>query len=93
MNTILPSIQAIPEDTTAVVDTLSSSYGNKWAGAESADQAGSLIATMASHDLIFIVLGVSLIIWFVLLFFIIRTDRKVSKLEESLKQESTQKTL
>jgi hypothetical protein len=45
---------------------------------------------MASHDLIFIVLGVSLIIWFVLLFFIIRTDRKVSQLEEMVKQNSTE---
>ena len=79
------------EDTTAVVDTLPSSYGDKWAGAESADQTSSIISAMASHDLIFIVLGVSLIIWFVLLFFIIRTDRKVSRLEETLNQQSTEK--
>ncbi|MBN2731115.1 MAG: hypothetical protein JXR26_01680 [Balneolaceae bacterium] len=84
MNNFLASVQ---EDTLAAVDTLSSSYSDKWAGAESADQAGSLMAAMASHDLIFIVLGVSLIIWFVLLFFIIRTDRKVTRLEETLKQQ------
>lgn len=84
MNNFLASIQT---DTVETVDTLSSSYGDKWAGAESADQAGSFMAAMASHDLIFIVLGVSLIIWFVLLFFIIRTDRKVTRLEETLKQQ------
>lgn len=84
MNNFLASVQ---EDTLAAVDTLSSSYSDKWAGAESADQAGSLMAAMASHDLIFIVLGVSLIIWFVLLFYIIRTDRKVTRLEETLKQQ------
>lgn len=84
MNNFLASVQ---EDTLAAVDTLSSSYSDKWAGAESADQAGSLMAAMASHDLIFIVLGVSLIIWFVLLFYIIRTDRKITRLEETLKQQ------
>lgn len=86
MNTFLTFAQ---DDSVMVVDTLSSSYGDKWAG--TADQMGSIIAAMASHDLIFIVLGVSLIIWFVLLFFIIRTDRKVSRLEETLNQQSTEK--
>ena len=79
----------IQQDSAAVTDTLSSSYGDKWAGAESADHAGTILAAMASHDLIFIVLGVSLIIWFVLLFFIIRTDRKVTRLEEALNDKST----
>lgn len=74
----------VQQDTAATVDTLTSSYSEKWAGPEKAEQAGSVISAMASHDLIFIVLGVSLIIWFVLLFFIIRTDRKVTRLEENL---------
>lgn len=82
-------ITSIQQDTTAAVDTLSSSYAEKWAGSESADHASPIISAMASHDLIFIVLGVSLIIWFVLLFFIIRTDKKVSRLEETVKQQST----
>jgi zinc transport system ATP-binding protein len=43
---------------------------------------------MSSHELIFVVLGVSLIIWFVLLFFIIRVDRKVSKLEKTADEQS-----
>lgn len=76
------------EDSAAVVDTLTSTYSGKWAGAEAADQS-AVIGLLASHDLIFVVLGVSLIIWFVLLFYIIRTDRKVSRLEESIKQQST----
>lgn len=86
MNNLFASVQ---EDTVAAVDTLTSSYSDKWAGAESADQAGSIMAAMASNDLIFIVLGVSLIIWFVLLFYIIRTDRNVTRLEETLKQQAT----
>lgn len=85
MNNLLAYVQ---QDTVAAVDTLTSSYSDKWAGAESAEHAGTFISAMASHDLIFIVLGVSLIIWFVLLFFIIRTDRKVSQLEETLKNHS-----
>ena len=88
MKKVLAHVQ---EDTTAVVDTLSSSYGDKWAGAESAEHAGTIIAALASNDLIFVVLGVSLIIWFVLLFFIIRTDRKVSRLEETIQNQSSDK--
>ena len=80
------ALLAFQQDSAAVVDTLTSSYNDKWAGAESADHAGTIISAMASYDLIFIVLGVSLIIWFVLLFFIIRTDRKVSHLEETLNE-------
>lgn len=87
MNNFLALAQ---EDTVAAVDTLSSSYADKWAGPESAEHAGTVVAALASHDLIFVVLAVSLIIWFVLLFFIIRTDRKVSHLEETLKNQSTE---
>ncbi|MGM0546799.1 MAG: CcmD family protein [Bacteroidota bacterium] len=79
------SIQA-QEDTVAAVDTLTENYSDKWDGAAGLDQASPLIQTAASYDLIFIVLGVSLIIWFVLLFFIIRVDKKVSKLEEEIQQ-------
>ncbi len=78
------SLIQVQEDTAAVVDTLSKSYSSKWEAASGFEQAGPLMQTMASNDLIFIVLGVSLIIWLVLLFFIIRIDKKVGKLEEEL---------
>jgi hypothetical protein len=39
---------------------------------------------MSSNELIYVVLGVSLIIWFILLFFLFRVDKKVSKLEEQI---------
>jgi hypothetical protein len=74
------------EDTVAAVDTLTNSYSSSWEGSEGFEQASPLIQAAASHDLIFIVLGVSLIIWFVLLFFIIRVDKKVGKLENELEQ-------
>ncbi|MDX1671948.1 MAG: hypothetical protein R3211_06375 [Balneolaceae bacterium] len=79
----------IQEDSTATVDTLTQSYSQKWDALEGIDQASPLMQTLASNDLIFIVLGVSLIIWFVLLFFIIRVDKKVGRLEEQLEQHET----
>lgn len=68
------------------VDTLTSSYSDKWAGVENPEQSSAFIQFMTSNDLIFVVLGVSLIIWFVLLFFLIRVDKKVAKLEKSVEE-------
>ncbi|WP_372638206.1 hypothetical protein [Fodinibius sp.] len=83
MNFLLIQAQ---EDSVAAVDTLTKSYSTDWKASEGFEQAGPLIQAAASYDLIFIVLGVSLIIWFVLLFFIIRVDKKVGRLENELKQ-------
>lgn len=68
------------------VDTLTQSYSDKWAGPETTEQTSAFIQFMSSNDLIFVVLGVSLIIWFVLLFFLIRVDKKVSKLEKTIEE-------
>lgn len=72
------------EDSVAVVDTLTQAYAEKWSGAE-LEQTNAFISLMYSNDLIFVVLGVTLIIWAVLLFFMIRVDSKVSSLEEKIK--------
>lgn len=82
----------VQEDTLSAVDTLSSSYSDQWDAAEGVEQSGMLIQMMASNDLIFIVLTVSLIIWFTLLYFIIRVDKKVAKLEQQIDQHSTTET-
>lgn len=74
----------IQDSATTAVDTLTESYSGKWEGAEGVEQSSQFIQIMASNDLIFVVLGVSLIIWFVLLFYIINVDKKLSKLEESI---------
>ena len=66
----------------STVDTLTSSYSDQWTALENSDQSSAFIQFMSSNDLIFVVLGVSLLIWFVLLFFIIRVDKKISKLEK-----------
>ncbi len=67
----------------ADTDTLTKAYADKWEGIEPT-QSG-FASFMTSNDMIFVVLGVSLIIWFTLLFFVIRTDQKLSVLEKELR--------
>lgn len=86
MNNTFATVQTAVNDTASVMQQ----YADKWEGPVQANQASAFIQTMSSHGLIYVVLAVTLIIWFVLLFYIIRTDRKVSKLEESLIQQSNQ---
>lgn len=69
------------------VDTLTKSYSDQWEAMDQMEEASAFVQMMASNDLIFVVLGVSLIIWFVLLFFMVRVDRKVTKLENKLNTE------
>lgn len=73
------------EDSVAVVDTLTEAYSDQWSGANGTEEAGAFIQFMSSNDLIFVVLGVSLIIWLILLFFLFRVDKKVTNLEEQIK--------
>jgi len=74
-------------DTTAVVDTLTQAYSDIWQ-ASSNDQQSGLIGFLSSNDLIFVVLAVTLIIWFVLLFFMIRIDRRIGQLEKENDKQS-----
>jgi len=83
------NLQQVQEDTVAAVDTLTKSYSPEWEGTSGLEQASPMIQAAASNDLIFIELGVSLIIWFILLFFIIRVDKKVGRLEKELEQTNT----
>jgi hypothetical protein len=71
---------------TVDVDTLTESYTGRWEGVDGIEESSAFIQFMASNDLIYVVLGVSLIIWFVLLFFLIRVDKKVSGLEQAVKE-------
>lgn len=79
---------ALQDAAADTVDTLSGDY-SQWEAAAEMEQSGAFIQMMASNDLIFVVLAVSLIIWLVLLFFIIRLDKKVSGLEETLNTHRT----
>ncbi|MCG8372295.1 MAG: hypothetical protein MI700_02110 [Balneolales bacterium] len=75
------------EDSVGVVDTLTQVYSDKWTGAEQFNETNPLLTFMYSNDLIYVVLGVTLIIWCVLLFFMFRVDKKVSSLEDKLNSE------
>ena len=77
------------EQTTTSVDTLTQTYSEKWSGVEGMENSSGFVQMMASNDLIFVVLGVSLIIWFVLLFYMIKVDRKVSELEKEIETEKS----
>jgi hypothetical protein len=78
------TLNFIQEPTNTDVDTLTKSFSDQWGAMEQMEEASAFVQMMASNDLIFVVLGVSLIIWFILLFFMVRVDRKVSKLEEEI---------
>lgn len=75
--------KSLQDTASSTVDTLTQSYGDRWDGA-GAEESSAFIQFMSSHELIYVVLGVSLIIWFVLLFFMIRVDRNVANLEEKM---------
>lgn len=66
----------------AAADTLSDNYYQSWSGVGEQAEANIFIQIMSSNDLILVVLAVSLIIWFVLAFFLIRVDRKMDALEQ-----------
>lgn len=74
------------DESSVAVDTLTESYSGRWEGVEGVEESSAFIQFMASNDLIYVVLGVSLIIWFILIYFMIRVDRKVSKLEQSINE-------
>jgi CcmD family protein len=71
----------IQPDSTAVVDTLTQAYSDIWQPVAGSNNS-AFINAMASNDLIFVVLGVTLIIWFVLLFYMIRIDRRLGRIEQ-----------
>lgn len=71
----------------AVADTLTEAYSDRWVGAESATETNALMQFMASNDLIFVVLAVSLIIWFVLAFYLVRVDKKIDALEKKYSEQ------
>lgn len=76
------------EFSSAVVDSISNRYSERWEGLDGIEESSSFIQFMGSNDLIFVVLGVSLIIWFVLIFYMIKIDRNVSKLEKKFELEN-----
>jgi Na+/alanine symporter len=61
-------------------DTLTQVYSDIWEGYQANESAFSRL--MTSNDMIFVVLGISLIIWFTLLTYLFITDKKINRLEK-----------
>lgn len=57
-------------------------YDDLWQGSGAADESNVLMQVMAGSNLIFVVLAVSLVIWFVFIFFLMRVERKLAQLEK-----------
>lgn len=75
------SIQQALTDTTQAT----TSYDSVWTNPELPTQTASgLEAVMLSQDKLYVVLAVVLVIWLGLLFFVLRTDRKLDKLERKI---------
>ena len=81
---MIPIPQNAPD---AIPDTtMSTAYDSIWAQAPSQGPVG-LETVFLAEDKLYVVLAVVLIIWFGLIFFLYRTDRKLERLERSLKQD------
>ena len=69
---------------TVLADTVSAAYSDLWQGVQDPEHGNVIMQAMASQGLIYVVLGVSLIIWFVLIAYLIRLDKKLDRLEQKL---------
>ncbi|MEP0546293.1 MAG: CcmD family protein [Rhodothermales bacterium] len=79
--------QAFQIDTTASdgVAHGSAVYDSVWAGTEMPEAAPvGLETVMLQQDKLYVVLAVVLIIWFGILFFLFRTDRRLAALEQAV---------
>lgn len=74
----------IQQDTTQVEPGTATAYDSVWADPIPTQTASGFEQVMLSHDKLYVVLGVVLLIWFGLIFFILYTDRKLDRLERKL---------
>jgi hypothetical protein len=66
---------------------ISTAYDSLWSAGEIPVATPTPFeAIMLSHDKLFVVLGVVLIIWFGIIFLLIRTDLRLSRLERKLEE-------
>lgn len=70
--------------TQSAVDTLTESYSGQWEAMSHMEEASGLVQWMATNDLMPVVLAVSLTIWLVLLFYMVRMEGKLARLEEKM---------
>ncbi len=77
-------VQSI-QDSLRATESISTPFDSIWTGGDVPTVAPSeLEQIMLSNDKIFVVLAVVLLIWVGLIFFVYRTDRRLSRVERSL---------
>lgn len=79
------------QDSTGIIpiDTLSKAYSDKWITTVNQGE-GFFASFMSSNNLIFVVLGVTLIIWTVLIVYLTRVDKRITILENQLNHSSNE---
>ncbi len=79
------------QDSTEIIpiDTLSKVYSDKWITTVNQGE-GFFASFMSSNNLIFVVLGVTLIIWTVLIVYLTRVDKRITMLENQLNHSSNE---
>lgn len=79
------------QDSTGIIpiDTLSKAYSDKWITTVNQGE-GFFASFMSSNSLIFVVLGVTLIIWTVLIVYLTRVDKRITILENQLNHSSNE---
>ncbi len=83
-------LQTLADTTRAAAST---AYDSIWTNPDAPVQAASrLDQVMLAQDKLYVVLAVVLVIWFGLVLFILRTDRKLSRLERTLDESIPGKT-
>ena len=89
IHVLQPAGQDASTDTTSAAP--STAYDSVWTGGASASTQqppaqsdDALEQTMLSHDKLYVVLTVVLLVWLGIAFLIFRTDRRLSRIEERL---------
>lgn len=80
------TIHPVPQQADTTTQEQSTAYDTVWGASEvpAAPPQDDFERMMLSHDKVYVVLAVSLIIWLGIVFFLYRTDRRIRRLERSL---------
>ncbi|MDE2997285.1 MAG: hypothetical protein OXT73_11225 [Bacteroidota bacterium] len=82
VNTLLQEIQDSAVESTA--------YDSIWAGSDVPTQAPSALEqVMLAHDKLYVVLAVVLIIWFGIVFLLLRNDARLKSVERTMEERGT----
>ena len=85
MTSVASLIQEIQDSTVQ-----STAYDSIWAGGDVPTQAHSpLEQVMLAHDKLYVVLAVVLIIWFGIVFLLLRNDARLSSVERTMEERGT----